>query len=183
VPLLFGHDTRSVGAVIGLVQPDDIWADTRGLWIRGWLDTGDQLGQRLYRLVQKGVLSWSVGFSLARNQRGRDGANELVEVKELYEISATPLPANPRTATAGMKSTDPEHVPSLDELRSFERELGLDPEAGRLRKEMRDQILRHLNGANGTDGEEKTLTSAALKAKAMAIAREHAPIRVESFSC
>ena len=61
------------------------------------------------------MLTWSVGFSLARNQRGNDGVNELVEVRELYEVSATPLPANPRTSTAGMKAAD---VPSLDELRA-----------------------------------------------------------------
>jgi hypothetical protein len=36
LPLLFGHDTHSPGSVIGLVQPDDIWADERGLWIKGW---------------------------------------------------------------------------------------------------------------------------------------------------
>ena len=74
LPLLFGHDTHSPGSVIGLVQPDDIWADAKGLWIRGWLDVGDSLGRRLHRMVQNGVLSWSVGFSLARKQRGSDGS-------------------------------------------------------------------------------------------------------------
>jgi phage head maturation protease len=54
LPVLFGHDTRSVGSVIGLVQADDVWADAEGLWIKGWLDTGDTLGRRLYRMVEKG---------------------------------------------------------------------------------------------------------------------------------
>jgi HK97 family phage prohead protease len=76
LPLLFGHDTHNPGSVIGLVQPDDIWADERGLWIKGWLDVGDTLGQRLHRMVQKAVLSWSVGFTIARRQRGKDGVNE-----------------------------------------------------------------------------------------------------------
>jgi HK97 family phage prohead protease len=116
LPLLFGHDTRNPGSVIGLVQPDDIWADAKGLWIRGWLDVGDSLGQRLHRMVQKGVLSWSVGFTLARKQRASDGINELVEVGELYEISATPVPANPRAVTTSSKATD--RIPTRAELRT-----------------------------------------------------------------
>jgi HK97 family phage prohead protease len=128
--LLFGHDTHSPGSVIGLVQPDDIWADQRGLWIKGWLDVGDSLGQRLHRMVQKGVLSWSVGFTLARKQRGSDGINELVEVRELYEISATPLPANPRAVTTSSKATD--RIPTRAELLERETALELDGALARL---------------------------------------------------
>jgi HK97 family phage prohead protease len=176
IPLLFGHDTRTIGAVIGLVQPADVWADERGLWIKGWLDTGDTLGQRLYRMVQKGVLTWSVGFSLARNQRGQDGVNELVEVRELYEVSATPLPANPRTATAGMKSADRE-PPSLDELRRLEAELGLN-ENERRRQQTADELVALMRTAMGhTNGD----SAKALRARADRVAREFGPIQIASF--
>jgi HK97 family phage prohead protease len=173
IPLLFGHDTGSIGSVIGLVQPDDVWTDEQGLWIKGWLDTGDTLGRRLYRMVEKGVLTWSVGFSLARNQRGKDGVNELVEVRELYEVSATPLPANPRTSTAGMKAVD---VPSLDELRNFETALGLGVPAGmqKTRNEFRDQMLVALGGTTGDRAK-------ALRARADRVAREHGPIQIATF--
>lgn len=130
LPLLFGHDTHNPGSVIGLVQPEDIWADERGLWIKGWVDVGDSLGQRLHRMVQNGVLSWSVGFTLARKQRGSDGINELVEVGELYEISATPVPANPRAVTTSSKATA--RIPTRAELLERETALGLDGALARL---------------------------------------------------
>jgi hypothetical protein len=159
--------------VIGLVQPDDIWADERGLWIKGWLDTGDTLGKRLYRMVEKGVLTWSVGFSLARNQRGNDGVNELVEVRELYEVSATPLPANPRTSTAGMKAAD---VPTLDELRNLEADLGLGipGEMQKFRAEIRDKLLVAMGGT-------KADRAKTLRDRADRVAREHGPIHVATF--
>jgi HK97 family phage prohead protease len=130
LPLLFGHDTHNAGSVIGPVQPDDIWADAKGLWIRGWLDVGDSLGQRLHRMVQRGVLSLSVGFSVARKQRGTDGINELVEVGELYEVSATPVPANPRAVTTSSKATD--RIPTRSELLERETALGLEGALARL---------------------------------------------------
>ena len=68
------------------------------------MDVGDRLGQRLHRMVQTGVSSSSVGFTLARKQRGSDGTNELIEVGAPYEISATPVPANPRAATTSAKA-------------------------------------------------------------------------------
>jgi HK97 family phage prohead protease len=173
IPLLFGHDTTSIGSVIGLVQPDEVWADEQGLWIRGWLDTGDTLGKRLYRMVQKGVLTWSVGFVLARKQRGKDGVNELVEVRELYEVSATPLPANPRTATAALKATD---APSLADLRKLEADLdlGAGAELQKVHNETRDQILAAMGGTN---------SGKTLRTRADQTARDHGPIQVASFEC
>jgi hypothetical protein len=81
-------------------------------------------------MVQKGVLSWSVGFTLARKQRASDGINELVEVGELYEISATPVPANPRAVTTSSKATD--RIPTRAELLERETALGLDGALARL---------------------------------------------------
>jgi hypothetical protein len=81
-------------------------------------------------MVQTGVLSWSVGFTLARRQRGRDGINELIEVGELYEISATPVPANPRAVTTSSKTTH--RIPTRTELLERETALGLDGALARL---------------------------------------------------
>jgi HK97 family phage prohead protease len=181
LPLLFGHSITTSDSVIGLVQPDDIWADEKGLWIKGWIDTADAVGQRLHRMIQKGVLSWSVGFTIGRKQRGKDGVTELAEVSELFEVSATPIPANPRATTTTMKSADDEREPpSLDELRRYEAELGLNDDEKR-RQEIADEfrrgIVEAMTHTNGSDG-EKTLRERAEKT-----ARECGAIVVASFDC
>ena len=121
--------------MIGAVAPSDVWTDDEGLHIKGWIDTSDSLGKRLFRMVKRGVLSWSVGFSLANSRKTADGVRELLEVGELYEISAVVTPANEATRTTGAKRD----APSVEELKQWERELGLDPEFERVRASARDR--------------------------------------------
>jgi hypothetical protein len=75
-------------------------------------------------------------------------------------------------------------VPSLEGLLAHEREPRLeDPDITRLRSQTHDDMLRWLNHTDSDNGDatEKTLTAAQLKAKAMAVAHEAAPIQIATF--
>jgi hypothetical protein len=74
-----------------------------------------------------------------------------------------------------MKAVD---VPTLDELRSLETDLGLGAPAGvqKTRNEFRDQMLAVLGGTNGDSAK-------ALRARADKAACEFGPIEVARFGC
>jgi HK97 family phage prohead protease len=120
-PVLYGHDQQSVEAIIGFVPPNGWTANDKGLIARGQLDM-DMIGGRIYRMLQKGALAWSVGFTITRETPAR--GNEpgvLEEVGELYELSAVPIPANDRTRTISLKDDEP-RPPSRTELERRLRE-------------------------------------------------------------
>jgi HK97 family phage prohead protease len=117
VPVLFGHDRDSTDSIVGHVPPDGWEATDDGLLARGWLDVSDAVGQRLHRMLQKGALSWSVGFSVSKASPRRQGKRVLAEVGELYELSIVPIPANGRTRTLALKGADPDEPPSDEEQR------------------------------------------------------------------
>jgi HK97 family phage prohead protease len=150
LPVLFSHNALSISNVLGLVQPQDVWADRTGLYAKGWIDIGDPAAARIFRMIKRGAIQWSIGFSLAQSRRGHDGVRELTEVRELLELSAVPTPANERTATLGAKSD--RRPPTVAELRDRERALGLEPRdddrLDAVRRQMRDEMLELLSAAD-----------------------------------
>jgi uncharacterized protein len=191
IPVLFGHDSTSVHAVVGMVPSDGFWADDEGLWARGQIDTTDQIGMKLHRMIKSGALAWSIGFRMPKGFRPRvdpDGVGVLDRIEELLELSAVPVPANARTRTVGIKSTQPSREPlSVTDLRQLERDLGLtDPDVDKFRQETYDAVLRTLNHTADSNGGDEQKTAAELRAKADRVARElepPAPIRIASFPC
>jgi hypothetical protein len=53
--LLFAHDQRSISSVNAMAPPDQVWADAHGLHIRGWVDAADDVGPKLFRMIQNGT--------------------------------------------------------------------------------------------------------------------------------
>jgi hypothetical protein len=109
--------------------------------------------------MKNNSMSLSFGYLTLKSHRRDDGINELHEL-DLFEVSIVPGPANADTRVVSMKSVDGEY--------------------DRVRREMRDTILRHMGG---THNQEKKLTAASLREKADAVAREHAPIQIAEFPC
>jgi len=125
-PVLFGHRQDTVSSVLGMV-PADGWSITRdGLVARGWIDTSDSVGAKVYKMLKSGSLLWSIGFGIragSKGRRGADGAVVIDHVDELLELSVVAIPANSRTRTVGMKADRP--APTASELREREIRLGL----------------------------------------------------------
>jgi uncharacterized protein len=183
LPLLFGHDPGNPSTVVGMAGPDDVWADERGLWLRGWLDTSDSLGKRIYRMVKSGVLSWSVGFRPGRKHR--DGNITVLDsVDELLEVSLTPVPANSRTFTASAKAVERE-APTLAELHDRIRDLGLTrtaAETAQLEK-IREDARLEMHALLSLSDSQSRDAKASLRGRAQSTAREVGPVQIASFSC
>jgi HK97 family phage prohead protease len=179
VPILFGHEQGNLHSVLGMVPADGFWTDRQGLHAKGWIDVTKEPGMKLYELLRRDVLAWSIGFSLKSSKPGRDGVRVLTEVDELLELSAVAVPANPRTRTAQLKHDKPE-PPTLEELADRIGALGLeDPEGARLREEAYDTMFKLL-----TEDSKTVPTAAELHARVEALGIEtkaREPIRIATF--
>lgn len=112
IPIVWSHKTDSPETVIGSADPNDVRETTSGLLVNGALDIDDSpTAKRVWQLLKSGAVSgWSFGYLTNRERRGDDGVNNVLEV-ELLELGPTVSPANPATATIGVKGlTD---VPEL----------------------------------------------------------------------
>jgi HK97 family phage prohead protease len=117
VPVLYGHDQQSTEAIVGYVPPSGWAATDRGLIAKGQIDVTGAVGLRLYKMLRKGALAWSIGFSITRSTPPRgDSPGVLDEVGEMYELSIVPVPANNRTVTLSLKGEEPPEPPSHTEL-------------------------------------------------------------------
>jgi Caudovirus prohead serine protease len=101
--------------VIGHVPPEGWAATDTGLIASGWIDTEHEVPRHVYRALKSGALQWSIGFARPRSRALPDGGRELLEVDELYELSAVPVPANQRTRTLSVKELEGD---SVEELRA-----------------------------------------------------------------
>ena len=137
IPVVWSHGTDDPEKVIGSADPNDVRETTSGLQVDGVLDIADSpTARRVFELLKTGTISgWSFGY-VTKRQRHRKGANEIQEV-ELLELGPTVSPANPATATLGVKDMEsgpPSEnggkseptVPSRAELRARSDELLAD---------------------------------------------------------
>jgi HK97 family phage prohead protease len=179
LPLVWQHDLGSPGNFVGEVV--DANETSQGLEVTARFDLDDADGLKAYKLAKRGsIKSLSIGYRVLKQRPAPGGITELVKI-ELHEVSLVLTPANPGARILAIKSDD-DDIPSVDELRARERELGLDEDEQR-RQAIADEwsnLMRTALGAEHSNGDEpKSL--AALRAKSERIAREHAPIEIASF--
>ena len=104
LPVVWSRQTSTPDSVIGSADPNEVRETTAGLRVDGQLDIGESsVAKRAWELLKSGaVSSWSFGYIPTKQKRGRDGVNDVFEV-ELLEVGPTLSPANPATATIGVK--------------------------------------------------------------------------------
>jgi HK97 family phage prohead protease len=108
LPLLYHHQTTRGEALIGVV--DRMWETKDGAYFRARLDMSNPLAQRLYAIMslEPTAMGVSMGFGLASDGSGerkaKDGANDLIEVFPLMEISLTTVPAVAEARVEAVKS-------------------------------------------------------------------------------
>lgn len=117
IPVVWSHKWDDPHSHIGVVK--DAYESDRGLVVNYALDIEDNpAAAQAWRLIkQKRVKEHSFGYEVVRERRGKDGANELVELR-LIEVGPTLKGANPATEVLATKSYDP-----MDETRALERRI------------------------------------------------------------
>ena len=176
LPLIWGHDAHGspLNFVGEIIDADET---TEGLQVHARFDLDDDAGRKAYRLVKRGsIKALSIGYRVLDQRRASGGITELLKI-ELSEVSLVLTPANEGARILAVKADDTAAVPTVEELRQREYALHLDPDVEKVRREMRDQILAAMAAHPDPDDAKS------LREKATRIAREHAPIRVESFEC
>lgn len=116
VPVLWSHSWGDPFAHIGYVRPQDM-KEVRGnqksgfpggLYVKGHLDVHKPFAKQVYDLLaERRVREYSFSYDIPSGgeRRGKDGANELVEV-DIIEVGPTLKGANPETVHLGTKSAD-----------------------------------------------------------------------------
>lgn len=129
LPVLWGHDAQHPGSLLGSINPHDLYETTEGLRVKGRLDLESRRGREVHRLMKRGSpLGWSIGYLVAPDGAVRRATGRLIKkVEELLEISVTPIPANPRVRTVGVKDVE---LPLPDRQRRLTHE------------ELRDRLVR-----------------------------------------
>jgi Escherichia/Staphylococcus phage prohead protease len=146
IPVILSHQWNDPMAHIGVVE--DAMEAEKGLLVRGRLDVADNpVAQQVHKLMKRRSLrEFSFGYSVPKGgqKRGKDGANELLEV-DLVEVGPTLKGANPDTELHAVKAAIQEtHLANeledvkaqlakareeLDALKSKAEEAGKEPEA------------------------------------------------------
>ena len=99
-PLLVEHSSDKL---VGSVRIEE---RSEGLWARGEVDRGDELGRRIYSKLQKRLLrGLSIGYLPVQGMtEHRSDGTRLLKSLRLFEISLTCLPMAPRAQVASVKS-------------------------------------------------------------------------------
>jgi HK97 family phage prohead protease len=103
IPLIWGHDANgSPQNFVGeIVDADET---SEGLEVHARFDLEDPVARKAWRLVKSGAIDrLSIGYSVRRERRARDGATELLDV-DLKEVSLVMNPANERARVLAIKS-------------------------------------------------------------------------------
>lgn len=127
------HWHHRADEIIGEVDPQEMWEDDQGLLIEGKIDLDDEQGRKVWKQLKANRLGFSFGYVATRSRARKGGGRELLEL-DVYEVSATPAPANNQTRVLSTKAAD-ESRPladlSLTELRARSDALvaGIDTKA------------------------------------------------------
>lgn len=104
IPLIWSHDWGDPHAHIGKADPDDVEETAEGLVVKGTIDLDNPFAAQVYRLLkERRVREFSFGYSIKKERKSEDGANELVDL-DIIEAGPTLKGANPDTALLAVKS-------------------------------------------------------------------------------
>ena len=117
VPLHWNHEADQI---IGDVDPAEMWETDDGLEVAGHIDLDDEQGRKVWKQLKANRLGFSFGYVTTRSEKRGDGGLNLLEL-DIYEVSATPSPANNRTRILSTKSATAMESLSDEELRERSR--------------------------------------------------------------
>lgn len=100
--------------------------DAKGLFVKGQIDTDDEIGKRVHRAAQKKrVKGLSIGYETIayKYDENRPNVRQLEEV-DLWEVSPVNFPADSAAGITAVKAIRAAGLPSAPEFEKFLREVG-----------------------------------------------------------
>lgn len=104
----------------------EMYEDSKGLFVKGQIDTDDEVGKRVHRAAQKGrVRGLSIGYETVayKYDENRPNVRQLEEVN-LWEVSPVNFPADSAAGITAVKNIRGAGLPSGPEFEKFLREVG-----------------------------------------------------------
>jgi HK97 family phage prohead protease len=121
VPLSWNHSVAAED-IIGHVDPATAQVRGSEVVVQGWVDQDTDRGKHAWRLVKSGTLGFSYGYLVVVADK-RKGGGLHIKGLDIFEITATPIPANGETRVLEWKS-----VAELDAETKAQREEFLNRE-------------------------------------------------------
>ena len=105
IPVVLAHQWDDIWAHIGTADPSDVKETPAGLVVNGKLDIDDNpVAAQVHKLMtRRSLKSFSFGYTVQKEARAKDGANELKEI-DIIEVGPCLKGANPRAELLGVKS-------------------------------------------------------------------------------
>jgi HK97 family phage prohead protease len=105
IPLSWDHE-YDADHIIGHIEPTTVHEAAGEVVAEGWIDQSFDRGKHAWRLVKSGTLGFSYGY-LVLDAAPRQGGNGLhIKALDIFEVTATPIPANGDTRVLNYKSLD-----------------------------------------------------------------------------
>ncbi len=104
IPLAWHHSTDAKDQ-IGHVDPASVREVDGEVVVKGWIDQSTEVGAHAWRLVKSGTLGFSFGYLIPEGgSTQRKGGGLHIKELDVFEITATPTPANNDTRVLGWKA-------------------------------------------------------------------------------
>lgn len=110
VPLSWNHSVEPQD-IVGNIDPASAQAANGEVTVDGWMDQSTEKGQHAWRLVKSGTLGFSYGYLVTQADKRKDGGLHIKGL-DIFEITATPIPANGETRVVSWKALSEEVFPA-----------------------------------------------------------------------
>jgi HK97 family phage prohead protease len=104
VPLSWNHSVAAED-IVGHLNPETAHAVGNEVVADGWVDQSIDHGKHAWRLVKSGTLGFSYGYLVVKATQ-RKGGGLHIKALDIFEVTATPIPANGETRVLSFKSAE-----------------------------------------------------------------------------
>lgn len=150
IKILWQHDTKEP---IG--KPIEMYEDGKGLYIKGKLSLGSDVGKKAYELMKDGVINeLSIGYDTIKEDFDKVKNVRYLKEIRLWEVSAVTFGANDLAKVNNVKTIDKLYN-ELKEGRTFSKQ----------NKDMLEEIVQMLLAMLGENGDNSEQSSCGTPAK------------------
>jgi hypothetical protein len=146
IPLSWDHE-YDADHIIGHIVPGSVKGTDAGeVEADGWIDQSFERGKHAWRLVKSGTLGFSYGYLIKTAEPRGTGKGLHISAMDIFEVTATPIPANGDTRVISYKSLA-ELKAAMTALEQEEEERGL-PEVVEAAEVIEDDVQAQISEAH-----------------------------------